>query len=68
MTDWWRVKVVWHELYMDLGGLDSNSSMEDSWSLMEFPLFQGLRVNFLSVSALEDVGYYTFFKREHVFI
>jgi hypothetical protein len=28
----------------------------------------GLRVNFLSVSALEDVGYCTLFKREHVFI
>jgi hypothetical protein len=28
----------------------------------------GLMVNFLSVSALEDVGYSTFFKREHVFI
>jgi hypothetical protein len=28
----------------------------------------GLRVNLLSVSALEDVGYCTLFKREHVFI
>jgi hypothetical protein len=28
----------------------------------------GLRVNFLSVSALEEVGYCTLFKREHVFI
>jgi hypothetical protein len=28
----------------------------------------GLRVNLLSVSALEDVRYCTFFKREHVFI
>jgi hypothetical protein len=28
----------------------------------------GLRVNFLSVSSLEDVGYCVFFKREHVFI
>jgi hypothetical protein len=28
----------------------------------------GLRVNFLSVSALEDVGYFILFKREHVFI
>jgi hypothetical protein len=28
----------------------------------------GLRVNLLSVSALEDVGYCIFFKREHVFI
>jgi hypothetical protein len=27
-----------------------------------------LRVNLLSVSALEDVGYCTFFKRGHVFI
>jgi hypothetical protein len=27
-----------------------------------------LRVNLLSVSALEDVGYCTLFKREHVFI
>jgi hypothetical protein len=27
-----------------------------------------LRVNFLSVSTLEDVGYCIFFKREHVFI
>jgi hypothetical protein len=27
-----------------------------------------LRVIFLSVSALDDVGYCTFFKREHVFI
>jgi hypothetical protein len=29
---------------------------------------QGLRVNLLSVSSLEDVGYSTLFKREHVFI
>ena len=28
----------------------------------------GLRVKFLSVSALEDVGYCTLFKREHIFI
>jgi hypothetical protein len=28
----------------------------------------GLRVNFLSVSALEDVGYCVLFEREHVFI
>jgi hypothetical protein len=28
----------------------------------------GLRVNLLSVSALEDVGYYTLLKRGHVFI
>jgi hypothetical protein len=28
----------------------------------------GLRVNLLSVSALEDVGYCVLFKREHVFI
>jgi hypothetical protein len=28
----------------------------------------GLRVTFISVSALEDVGYCTLFKREHVFI
>jgi hypothetical protein len=28
----------------------------------------GLRVNLLSVSALEDVGYCTLFNREHVFI
>jgi hypothetical protein len=28
----------------------------------------GLRVNFLSVLALEDVGYCTLFKRGHVFI
>jgi hypothetical protein len=28
----------------------------------------GLRVNLLSVSALEDVGYCTLFKRKHVFI
>jgi hypothetical protein len=28
----------------------------------------GLRVNLFSVSALEDVGYCTLFKREHVFI
>jgi hypothetical protein len=28
----------------------------------------GLRVKFLSVSALEDVGYCVLFKREHVFI
>jgi hypothetical protein len=28
----------------------------------------GLRVNFLSVSSLEDVGYCVLFKREHVFI
>jgi hypothetical protein len=28
----------------------------------------GLSVNFLSVSALEDVGYCVLFKREHVFI
>jgi hypothetical protein len=28
----------------------------------------GLRVNLLSISALEDVGYCTLFKREHVFI
>jgi hypothetical protein len=27
-----------------------------------------LRVNFISVSTLEDVGYCVFFKREHVFI
>ena len=27
-----------------------------------------LRVNLLSVSALEDAGYATLFKREHVFI
>jgi hypothetical protein len=35
------VKEVWSELYMKLEGLDSNSSMEDSWSLMELSLFQG---------------------------
>jgi hypothetical protein len=28
----------------------------------------GLMVNLLSVSALKDVGYFTFFKRVHVFI
>jgi hypothetical protein len=28
----------------------------------------GLRVNLLSISALEDVGYCVLFKREHVFI
>jgi hypothetical protein len=28
----------------------------------------GLRVNLLSISALENVGYCTLFKREHVFI
>jgi hypothetical protein len=28
----------------------------------------GLRVNLLSVSALDDVGYFVLFKREHVFI
>ena len=28
----------------------------------------GLRVDFFSFSALEDVGYCVFFKREHVFI
>jgi hypothetical protein len=28
----------------------------------------GLRINLLSVSALEDVGYFTLFTREHVFI
>jgi hypothetical protein len=28
----------------------------------------GLRVNFLSVSTLDDAGYSTLFKREHVFI
>jgi hypothetical protein len=28
----------------------------------------GLRVKWLSVSSLEDVGYSTFFKRGHVFI
>jgi hypothetical protein len=35
------MKVVWRELYMELEGLDSNSSMEDNWSLMDFSLFQG---------------------------
>jgi hypothetical protein len=38
---WWRVKEVWHELYVELEGLDSDSSMGDSWRLMEFSLFQG---------------------------
>jgi hypothetical protein len=33
-----------------------------------FLFVPGLRVNLLSVSALEEVGYCTFFKREHVFI
>jgi hypothetical protein len=33
-----------------------------------FLFVPGLRVNLLSVSALEDVGYCTLFKREHVFI
>jgi hypothetical protein len=28
----------------------------------------GLRVNLFSVSALDDVGYFVLFKREHVFI
>jgi hypothetical protein len=41
MTSWWRVKVVWNELYVELEGLDFDSSMEDSWSLMEFSLFHG---------------------------
>jgi hypothetical protein len=41
MIGWWRVKVVWRELYVELKGLDSDSSMEDSCSLMEFSLFQG---------------------------
>jgi hypothetical protein len=35
------VKVVWRELYVELGVLDSNTSLGDSWSLMEFSLFQG---------------------------
>jgi hypothetical protein len=61
------MKVVWRKLYMDLGMLDSNLSLGDSWSLMEF-FVPGLRVNFLSVSALEDVRYCVLFKREHVFI
>jgi hypothetical protein len=38
---WWRVKEVWHKLYVELEGLDFDLSMEDSWSLMEFSLFQG---------------------------
>jgi hypothetical protein len=35
---------------------------------MELSLLPGLRVKFLLVLALEDVGYCTFFKRGHVFI
>jgi hypothetical protein len=35
------MRVVWQEPYVDLGMLDSNSSLGDSWSLMEFSLFQG---------------------------
>jgi hypothetical protein len=35
------MKVVWNELYVELEGLYSDSSMEDSWSLMDFSLFQG---------------------------
>ena len=41
------------------------------WGLLEIDgvLFvPGLSVNFLSVSALQDVGYCVLFKREHVFI
>jgi hypothetical protein len=52
MTRTWRVfldfteigpgrQVVWQELYVELVMLDSNSSWGDSWSLMEFSLFQG---------------------------
>jgi hypothetical protein len=52
MTGIWRVfldltetgpgrQVVWRELYVELGVLDSNLSLGDSWSLMEFSLFQG---------------------------
>jgi hypothetical protein len=33
--------VLCFELYVELKGLDSDSIMEDSWSLMEFSLFQG---------------------------
>jgi hypothetical protein len=35
------MKVVWNELYVELEGLDYDSSMEDSWRLMDFSLFQG---------------------------
>jgi hypothetical protein len=35
------MKAVWRELYMELEGLDYDSSIEDSWSLMDFSLFQG---------------------------
>ena len=50
MTRIWRVflnitetgldrQVVWHELYMELEGLDFDLIMEDFCSLMEFYLF-----------------------------
>ena len=39
LTEWWSVKEVWHEMYVELERLDSDSSMEDSWRLMEFCLF-----------------------------
>jgi hypothetical protein len=41
------------------------------WGVLEldgFLFIPRLRVNLLSVSALEDVGYCILFKREHVFI
>jgi hypothetical protein len=34
------MKVVWREFYVELGVLNSNSSLGDSWKFMEFSLFQ----------------------------
>jgi hypothetical protein len=41
MAGWFRMKDKWHKFYMELEGLDYDSSMEDSWSLMEFAFFEG---------------------------
>jgi hypothetical protein len=62
------MKVVWGELYVEFGVLYSNSSWGGLLELDGVLFVLGLKVNFLSVSALEDVGYCVLFKREHVFI
>jgi hypothetical protein len=60
------MKVVWQGLYVELEGLQLEyGGFLDLDGVLFVP---GLRVNLLSVSALEDVGYCTLFKREHVFI
>jgi hypothetical protein len=62
------VKEVWHDLYMDLEGLDSELEYGGLLEVDGVMFVMGLRVNFLSVSSLEDVGYCTLFRRGHVFI